>query len=95
VSIRSASVVNIQNRLNGDIGFVTTIDIGDAFRTVDVSYRSLRMASYATGTLFMNKTLRPKLINLMKLHPNEIEKRNHADPCLTLDIDWVLWDSRK
>jgi hypothetical protein len=37
-----------------------------------------------------NKSLRPKLIDLMKLHIQGIEKRNHEDPCLSLDIDWVL-----
>jgi hypothetical protein len=34
--------------------------------------------------------LRPKLIDLMKLHVHGIEKRNHEDPYLNLDIDWVL-----
>ena len=37
-----------------------------------------------------NKGLRPKLIDLMKLHVHGIEKRNQEDPCLSLDIDWVL-----
>jgi hypothetical protein len=37
-----------------------------------------------------NKILRPKLIDLMKLHVHGIEQRNHEDPCLNLDIDWVL-----
>jgi hypothetical protein len=37
-----------------------------------------------------NKGLRPKLIDLMKLHVHGIEKRNQEDPCLNLDIDWVL-----
>jgi len=37
-----------------------------------------------------NKSLRPKLIDLMKLHIHGIEKRNQEDPCLSLDIDWVL-----
>jgi hypothetical protein len=37
-----------------------------------------------------NKMLRPKLIDLMKLHIHGIEKRNQEDPFLNLDIDWVL-----
>lgn len=37
-----------------------------------------------------NKRLRPKLIDLMKLHIQGIEKRNREDPCLSLDIEWVL-----
>ena len=37
-----------------------------------------------------NKRLRPKLIDLMKVHIYGIDKRNHEDPCLNLDIDWVL-----
>ena len=37
-----------------------------------------------------NKTLRPKLIDLMKIHVHDIEKSNHEDPCLNLDIDWVI-----
>jgi len=37
-----------------------------------------------------NKRLRPKLIDLMKLHIQGIEKRNREDPFLNLDIDWVL-----
>ena len=37
-----------------------------------------------------NKRLRPKLIDLMKIHVHGIEKRNHEDPCLNLEIDWVL-----
>jgi hypothetical protein len=37
-----------------------------------------------------NKSFRPKLIDLMKLHIHGIEKRNQEDPFLCLDIDWVL-----
>ncbi len=37
-----------------------------------------------------NKKLRPKLVDLMKLHIQGIEKRNLEDPHLGLDIDWVL-----
>ena len=37
-----------------------------------------------------NKRLRPKLIDLMKLHIQGIEKRNREEPFLNLDIDWVL-----
>ena len=37
-----------------------------------------------------NRRLRPKLIDLMKLHIQGIEKRNREDPFLNLDIDWVL-----
>jgi hypothetical protein len=37
-----------------------------------------------------NKGLRPKLVELMKLHVHGIEKRNREDPCLNLTIDWVL-----
>jgi hypothetical protein len=33
---------------------------------------------------------RPKLLELMKLHLHGIEKRNRMDPCLNLEIDWVL-----
>ena len=36
------------------------------------------------------KRLRPKLIDLMKLHIQGIEKRNREDPFLNLDIDWVI-----
>jgi hypothetical protein len=36
------------------------------------------------------KKLRPKLIDLMKLHIHGLEKRNREDPLLNLDIDWVL-----
>ena len=38
----------------------------------------------------INKRLRPKLVDLMKLHIHGIEKRNQEDPCLNLTIDWVL-----
>jgi hypothetical protein len=37
-----------------------------------------------------NKMLRPKLIDLMKLHIHGIEKRNQENPYLSLNIDWVL-----
>jgi hypothetical protein len=37
-----------------------------------------------------NKSLRPKLIELMKLHIHGIEKQNQENPFLNLDIDWVL-----
>jgi hypothetical protein len=37
-----------------------------------------------------NKRLRPKLIDLMKLHIQGIEQRNREEPFLNLDIDWVL-----
>jgi hypothetical protein len=37
-----------------------------------------------------NKMLRPKLIDLMKLHVHGIEKQNQENPYLSLDIDWVL-----
>ena len=38
----------------------------------------------------INKSLRPKLIDLMKLHIHGIEKRNQEDTFVHLDIDWVL-----
>jgi hypothetical protein len=34
--------------------------------------------------------LRPKLLDLMKLHVHGIEERNQEDPCLNLTLDWVL-----
>jgi hypothetical protein len=37
-----------------------------------------------------SKSLRPKLIDLMKLHIHGIEKQNQENPFLNLDIDWVL-----
>jgi len=37
-----------------------------------------------------NKALRPRLIDLMKLHVHGIDKRNREAPSLNLDIDWVL-----
>jgi hypothetical protein len=37
-----------------------------------------------------DKKLRPKLIDLMKIHLNGIAKRNREDPCLNLDIYWVI-----
>jgi hypothetical protein len=37
-----------------------------------------------------DKKLRPKLIDLMKLHLHGIENRNREDPCLNLNIDWVV-----
>jgi hypothetical protein len=37
-----------------------------------------------------NKSLRPKLLDLMKLHIHGIEKQNRENPFLNLDIDWVL-----
>ncbi|HAJ78658.1 MAG TPA: hypothetical protein DCO75_02710 [Fibrobacteres bacterium] len=40
----------------------------------------------ATG----NKRLRPKLIDIMKLHLHGIEERNREDPSLNLNIDWVI-----
>ena len=39
-----------------------------------------------------DKKLRPKLIDLMKIHLNGIAKRNREDPCLNLNIDWVIDD---
>jgi hypothetical protein len=41
-----------------------------------------------------NKGLRTKLVELMRLHVYSIEKRNHEDPSLKLDIDWVLDELR-
>ena len=37
-----------------------------------------------------DKKLRPKLIDLMKLHLHGIEQRNWMDNCLNLNLDWVL-----
>jgi hypothetical protein len=37
-----------------------------------------------------DQKIRPKLIDLMKLHLHGIEKRNRMDPCLNLNIDWVV-----
>ena len=37
-----------------------------------------------------NKSLRPKLLDLMKLHIHGIEKQNQNNSFLNLDIDWVL-----
>jgi hypothetical protein len=37
-----------------------------------------------------NVKLRPKLLELMKLHLNGIERRNRMDTCLDLNIDWVV-----
>ena len=36
------------------------------------------------------KSVRPKLLDLMKLHIHGIEKQNQENPFLNLDIDWVL-----
>ena len=36
------------------------------------------------------KKLRPKLLDLMKLHIQGIEKQNRENPFLSLDIDWLL-----
>jgi hypothetical protein len=37
-----------------------------------------------------DKKLRSKLIDLMKIHLHGIAKRNREDPCLNLNIDWVI-----